>query len=125
MAAVQGLTGGAGVDYSIEANGSAQVVRQAFDSLNRVGTCAVLGVPSPPDAEVSLSGFAVPAQAHPAGRRLGRQRAGHVHPGPGRAVPPGEVPVHRLITFYDFDQINRAAVDSWDGAVVNPVLRMP
>ena len=36
----------------------------------------------------------------------------------------GKFPVERMMTFYDFDQIEEAARDAEDGRVVKPVLRM-
>ena len=36
----------------------------------------------------------------------------------------GRFPVERLMTFYDFDQIEQAAHDAESGAVIKPVLRM-
>jgi aryl-alcohol dehydrogenase len=37
----------------------------------------------------------------------------------------GRFPVDRLVTFYDFADINRAAADAVDGTTIKPVLRMP
>jgi Zn-dependent alcohol dehydrogenase len=36
----------------------------------------------------------------------------------------GRFPVERMMTFYDFEQIEQAARDAESGAVINPVLRM-
>ena len=36
----------------------------------------------------------------------------------------GKMPVDRMITFYDFGDINRAAHDSASGATIKPVLRI-
>jgi aryl-alcohol dehydrogenase len=37
----------------------------------------------------------------------------------------GRFPVDRLVTFYDFAEINQAAADAVDGKTIKPVLRMP
>jgi aryl-alcohol dehydrogenase len=37
----------------------------------------------------------------------------------------GRLPLERMITFYPFADINRAAQDSSDGTTIKPVLRMP
>jgi aryl-alcohol dehydrogenase len=37
----------------------------------------------------------------------------------------GRFPVGRLITYYDFAEINRAAAESAAGKTIKPVLRMP
>ena len=36
----------------------------------------------------------------------------------------GEFPVERMMTFYDFDQIDQAARDAEAGHVIKPVLRI-
>ena len=36
----------------------------------------------------------------------------------------GRFPVDRMMTFYDFDQIDQAAHDAEAGRVIKPVLRM-
>ena len=37
----------------------------------------------------------------------------------------GRFPIDRLVTFYDFADINRAAANAVDGTTIKPVLRMP
>jgi aryl-alcohol dehydrogenase len=37
----------------------------------------------------------------------------------------GRFPVDRLIRFYNFDDINRAAHDAEQGVAIKPVLRLP
>jgi len=37
----------------------------------------------------------------------------------------GRFPIDRLVTFYDFAEINRAAADAVAGTTIKPVLRMP
>ena len=37
----------------------------------------------------------------------------------------GRFPIDRLVTFYDFAEIDRAAADAVDGTTIKPVLRMP
>ena len=36
----------------------------------------------------------------------------------------GRFPIDRIMSFYDFDQIEQAAEDAEQGAVVKPVVRM-
>jgi aryl-alcohol dehydrogenase len=36
----------------------------------------------------------------------------------------GRFPFDRLVTFYDFDQINQAAADAESGATIKPILRI-
>jgi S-(hydroxymethyl)glutathione dehydrogenase/alcohol dehydrogenase len=48
------ITGGRGVDYAFEVISRAATIRQAFDATRFGGTVVVVGVPSPPDAELSV-----------------------------------------------------------------------
>jgi aryl-alcohol dehydrogenase len=115
---------GAGVDFALETTGSVQVLRQAVESTAPMGTTGVVGAP-PGDAEVSLNVNGILS--------VGRVVRGIVE---GESVPPvfiprlvelwrqGRFPVERIMTFYDFDQINEAVHDAEDGTTIKPVLRM-
>ncbi len=120
--AIRDLTGG-GVEFSLECVGSPRVLRQAVDVLPRLGVCGLVGV-VPPGTEVALDmdllmngrtvrgilgGDAVPALFIPRLIELYRQ---------------GRFPFDRLITFYPFEAINRAAEDMEAGRVIKPVLRL-
>ena len=115
---------GAGVEFSLEATGSPQVLRQAVDCLAPLGVCGVIGAPAF-GTEVSLDVNTILTG--------GRVVRGIVE---GDSVPDvflprlvelherGRFPIDRLLTFYDFDQIERAAHDAEDGKTIKPVLRM-
>jgi len=124
VAEIRNVTGGLGVRASLEAAGSAQALRQAVDALQSWGTCCLVGS-SPKGTEASLDmnhlktgrtvrgciqGDSIPEQFIP--RLIDLHRA-------------GELPVERLVTFYDFADINRAVADSIAGNTIKPVLRMP
>ena len=126
VAAIQEITG-EGADYTLECVGNPKVLRQAVDSLPRggprCGVCGLLGV-VPPGTEVVLemdkimngrtvkgiiAGDSVPDLFIPILIELYRQ---------------GRFPFDRLITFYPFDEINKAVEDMEKGRVMKPVLRM-
>jgi aryl-alcohol dehydrogenase len=123
VAAIQEITG-LGVDRSLEAVGSATTIRQAVDALAPRGICGLVGASTPED-EVSLNivhqmtggrtlrgiveGDSIPEVFIPQLIELYRQ---------------GLFPFDRLVTFYDFDDINQAIDDSESGAVIKPVVRM-
>ncbi len=124
VAEIRNITGGLGVRASLEAAGSPQALRQASDCLQTLGTCCVVGS-SPKGTEVSLDmnhlktgravrgciqGDSLPEQFIP--RLVDLHRA-------------GKLPVERLVTFYDFTDINQAVADSIAGKTIKPVLRMP
>ena len=119
--AIRDLTGG-GAEYTLECVGNPQVLRQAVDSLPRCGVCGLLGV-VPPGTEVNLDMDLI---------MNGRTVRGIIE---GDAIPDlfipkliqlygqGRFPFDRLITFYPFDEINKAVEDMEKGRVVKPVLR--
>jgi aryl-alcohol dehydrogenase len=121
--AIRGITG-AGVDFSLEATGSPQVLRQAVDSLGPLGVCGVIGAPAF-GTEVTLDVNTILV--------AGRTVRGVVE---GDSVPQvflpelvrlweqGRFPVERLMGFYDFERIDEAVADAEQGKVVKPVLRM-
>jgi aryl-alcohol dehydrogenase len=120
--AVREATGGIGADFSLETTGSPQVLAQAVYCTSPGGVCGVIGAP-PFGTEVALDVNQVLA--------LGRTVKGIVE---GESVPDiflprlirlwqqGRFPVDRIISTYDFDDIDRAARDAEDGRVIKPVL---
>ena len=122
--AVQELTGGLGADFSIEATGSPEVLQQAVYCTGPGGVCGLIGAP-PFGTEVSLGMNEI--------LTLGRTLRGIVE---GDSVPEvflpvlielwqqGRFPIDRIMTHYQFADIERAAHDAESGAVVKPVLRM-
>jgi aryl-alcohol dehydrogenase len=123
VAEIRRITG-AGVDFSLEATGNPQVLRQAVDCTAPLGVCGVIGAPAF-GTEVTLDVNTILV--------AGRTVRGVVE---GDSVPQlflpqlvrfweeGRFPVERLMTCYDFDRIEEAAHDAENGAVVKPVLRM-
>lgn len=119
---IQDISGG-GPDFTLECVGNPKVFRQAVDVLPRLGICGLLGV-VPPGTEVNLDmdlimngrtvkgilgGDAIPDQFIPTMIELYKQ---------------GRFPFDRMITFYPFEDINKAVEDMENGRVVKPVLRM-
>ena len=123
VARIQAVTG-AGADFSLETTASPAVLRQAVECTAPTGVCGLIGAPAF-GTEVSLDMNSILV--------AGRTLRGIVE---GDSVPmvflprlgelwlQGRFPVDRLMTFYDFDQINDAAAAAEAGTVVKPVLRM-
>jgi aryl-alcohol dehydrogenase len=119
---IRDMTGG-GARFSLECVGNPRVLRQAVDVLPRLGVCGLLGV-VPPGTEVGLDMDLL---------MNGRTVKGIIE---GDAIPDlfipklielysqGRFPFDRLITFYPFDEINRAVKDMEAGRVIKPVLRL-
>jgi aryl-alcohol dehydrogenase len=123
LEAVRDATGGVGADVALETTGSPKVLAQAVYCTGPGGSCGVIGAP-PFGAEVALDVNQVLA--------MGRTVTGIVE---GESVPDvflprlielwrqGRFPVDRIMTTYDFDEIDRAAGDAEAGRVIKPVLR--
>jgi aryl-alcohol dehydrogenase len=115
---------GAGSDFSLETTAVPAVLRQAVECTAPTGVCGMIGAAAF-GTEVSLDMNSI--------LTAGRTLRGIVE---GDSVPSvflprlvelwrqGRFPVERLMTFYDFDQINEAAAAAEAGTVVKPVLRM-
>jgi aryl-alcohol dehydrogenase len=120
--AVKDLTGG-GPNYSLECVGNPAVFRQAVDVLPLLGVCGLLGVVAP-GTEVTLNMDLI---------MNGRTVRGIIE---GDAIPDlfipqlielyrqGRFPFDRLITFYPFQEINKAVEDMEKGRVIKPVLKL-
>jgi aryl-alcohol dehydrogenase len=122
--AIRALTGGPGVAFSLEATGVPAALRAAVDCLAPTGVCGVVGAPAF-GTEVALDVNTILTG--------GRVVRGIVE---GDSVPTdflpqlvehwreGRFPVDRMMTFYDFDEIDQAAKDAEAGTVIKPVLRI-
>lgn len=122
VAEIQKITGGEGVQYSIEATGLPKVVRQAVDSLRLTGVCGVIGV-APLGTEFSLDMNGV---------LFGRTVRGIIE---GDSVPDifipqlvelwrqGRFPFDKLVKFFPMSEIDAVAHASEKGDVLKAVLR--
>lgn len=119
------LTGGAGLNGSIETTGNCRVLETAIAALAAVGTCVVVGVPGHGDRG-SFDVMDLVAR----GLRIIGTNQGDANP---RTVIPrlvelyrqGRLPIERLVTTFAFADINEARTASLDGSVVKAVLTMP
>ena len=103
---IREVTGG-GARYTVEASAEPKVLREAIDCLIMAGTCALLG--SARRGTDASFRDAVPA-AGPRGpwRRPRRQHPAGVHPQTCRPDDGRQVSDEKMITFYDFADINKA-----------------
>lgn len=109
-----------GVDTSLESTGFASVVQQAVGALAFRGRCGIVGVG--PDLEMTLDWRTMLA-----GRSVTGITSGSAAP---RALLPelvehhraGRFPVEEFITYYPFDEFERAFEDTRSGRAVKAVL---
>jgi aryl-alcohol dehydrogenase len=116
------MTGG-GAEFSLECVGNPKVLRQAVDVLPRLGVCGLLGV-VPPGTEVSLDMDLLMNGRAVKGILGGDAIADLFIPKLIELYSQGRFPFDRMITFYPFEEINRAVKDMEEGRVVKPLLRL-
>lgn len=114
-----------GVDYVVDAAGVPVLVTQAIGGLGKLGTLGLVAVPPTPDRMLELPWLAM--------LLAGQKVQGFIE---GDSVPDvfinrmialyeqGRFPFDRLISFYDFEDINEAVADQHAGATIKAVLRM-
>jgi len=122
VAEIRKISGG-GVRHAVETSAAPTVLREAVECLMPAATCVLLGS-ARKGTEVALEMPVV---------QQGRIVRGVVQ---GDSVPQvfipklvdlimaGKFPIEKMITFYDFADIERAAKESAAGIAIKPVLRM-
>ena len=115
------ITGG-GAQFSLECVGNPQVLRQAVDVLPRLGVCGLTGV-VPPGTEVSLDMDLIMNGRAVRGILGGDAIADLFIPKLVELYHQGRFPFDKMITYYPFEEINRAVEDMEKGSVVKPVLK--
>jgi aryl-alcohol dehydrogenase len=126
LAKIAEITGG-GADYTVDATGIPAVMTQAIHALGYNGVTALVGIAGA-DAEVTFNPTLVQS------KRL--EIRGSIMAG-AHTIPEffiqklvgfwrdGLFPFEKLVTFYEFDQINEAIHAAEDGSAIKPILRLP
>lgn len=121
--AIHQLTGGQGVDYSVEAAGHTAVMANALQALAENGRCVLTGVVAqgeslPLDIMHLIRGRSVQ------GSIMGDAAPSVFIPMLAQLFQQGHFPIDRLIRFYTLDEINQAMADSQSGEAIKAVIRM-
>jgi len=110
-------------DFSVDTSGVPASIEQAVTCLTRGGACALVSS-GKPGATVSF-----PVSQLTGGRKILSVMEGDSQP--QTFIPyllglyvDGRLPFDRLMRFYDFEDINQAAVDSISGVAIKPVIRI-
>jgi aryl-alcohol dehydrogenase len=120
---VREITGG-GADFTLEASGRPEVLRQAIESLGIFGTCGIVGATKEgTEVAFNVNDVMIP------GRRImgivqGDVVAKTFIPVMIDLYKQGRFPFDRLVRFYDFADINQAIEDSERGVTIKPILRI-
>ncbi|MFI6642564.1 NAD(P)-dependent alcohol dehydrogenase [Streptomyces sp. NPDC050504] len=119
--AVMDLTGGRGVDHSVESTGVIPVMNTAVAVLAPLGSAAVLGVAAL-DADLKANAFELLKGRTVTGSVMGHQAPGVLIPRLLDLYGQGRFPLDRLVTTYPLADINRAIADVKNGTAVKAVL---
>ncbi len=114
---------GHGVRYAVDTSGSARSVRTAIDALAPMGVCGVIAATREPEVGIVTRHLML------GGRTIRGIAEGDSVP--DEFIPElvdhfanGRLPLERLVTHFEFNQINEAIHQAHDGTVIKPVLRM-
>ena len=123
---VRELTHGEGVDFSFEAIGNPQALRQAFDAVRRGGSAIAVGI-APKGKETSINaGELVSMEKSLRGSYYGSTRPQADMPRLLQLYQAGRLPIDRLISRrYPLDQVNDAYAALLAGDVARSVLIPP
>ncbi|BBZ58120.1 NAD(P)-dependent alcohol dehydrogenase [Mycolicibacterium phocaicum] len=119
---VAAITGGLGVHGAVETTGNVGVLRTTVEALAPRGTSVIVGAP-PFGTTVALDVNAMIPGRTVTGLTLGDSEIRTLIPVLVDLVVSGRFPLDKLISFYDFADINTAVADMTSGAAIKPVLR--
>ncbi|MFE5022213.1 NAD(P)-dependent alcohol dehydrogenase [Streptomyces sp. NPDC056656] len=117
---VRELTGGPGVDFSVESTGVPEVMSQAVAALAPLGSAAILGVA--PEGELRTSSFALLEGRTVTGSIVGHQAPAVLVPRILDLHRKGRFALEAVIRTYALDDINKAVGEVRSGTAVKAVL---
>jgi aryl-alcohol dehydrogenase len=112
-----------GVRYAIDTSALPKVFREAIEALMPGGTCVLLGS-APPGTDVAIEMPFLQQGRTVRGVVQGESLPQEFIPRLVDLIVAGKFPIEKMITFYDFTDINRAAAESSSGVAIKPVLRI-
>jgi Zn-dependent alcohol dehydrogenases, class III len=123
VAAIRELTGGKGVNYAVEASGNSQVAKGALAALTNHGELSLIAAGYQP-VEIDLNTEFLFGTKKLSGYIAGLVSAKYIVPKLIEYYKNGMFPFDKLLSFYDFDEIEEAIADSKSGKVIKAMLRM-
>ncbi|MDR3295610.1 MAG: NAD(P)-dependent alcohol dehydrogenase [Clostridiales Family XIII bacterium] len=119
---IKRLTGG-GAHGSVESSGIPALTLQALACLRRLGTAVVVSVTGEEKISLPLEPYLMNPSVTLAGLTEGGSDPQRFLPELVRYFKEGRLPVDKLVTFYDFKDVEQAFRDARSGAAIKPVLR--
>jgi len=125
VAEIRRLTGGAGVDYAVEASGRGEVIEAAFDAVRRGGGLCVFASHPRQGVRISLDPYELICGKQIRGSWGGGCKPDRDIPRFGALYREGRLPLEKLLTHrYTLDQINEALDDLEHGRVGRPLIEI-
>lgn len=123
VAHIKELTGGKGVDYTVDCTGVPAVIESMLNMLSMRGTAATVGVP-PTGAKISVDPltFLLGSRGYK-GCREGDSNPPVFIPQLCKMQKDGDFPVEKLCKVYDYKDFEQALLDLKDGTVTKPVIK--
>jgi aryl-alcohol dehydrogenase len=119
--AIRDLTGG-GVDFSLELTANGKVFRSAVDSLRPLGTVGCIGATAlGTEYSFDVNDLMLPGKTIK-GLVEGDSVPDIFIPRLVELIQQDKFPLHKLVTNYKLDEVNKAAEDTENGAAVKPIL---
>jgi aryl-alcohol dehydrogenase len=122
VAEIKRITGG-GAHSSVESSGIANVTLQALGCLRREGMAVLLSVTGSGTINLPLETYILNPSVTLTGLSEGASNPQTFIPELVTYYKEGRLPVHKLVKFYDFKDIEKAFDDSHKGLTIKPVLR--
>lgn len=123
VATIKEITGG-GANFALESTGRPEILKMGVDALGILGKIAVVGAPQlGTNAEFDVNDLLLG----------GKTIIGVVEgsSSPKKFIPElvtlyqqGKFPFDKLVKFYDFKDINQAAIDSHKGITLKPIIKI-
>ncbi|WP_165209952.1 NAD(P)-dependent alcohol dehydrogenase [Streptococcus tangpeifui] len=118
---VKAITGD-GAEYGVDTTGVPIVVRSALRALMPMGSLAVVGFT--PEMEIDIHNEIMAESKSLIGVVEGDAVPQIFIPSLVDFYKEGRFPFDKLVKFYDFNEINQAFLDSADGSVIKPIVKM-
>ncbi|AZB91304.1 MULTISPECIES: NAD(P)-dependent alcohol dehydrogenase [Acinetobacter calcoaceticus/baumannii complex] len=121
--AIKEITQG-GVQFALESTGRPEIVKQGIDALGILGKIAIVGAPPlGVTAAFDVNDLLIGGKSI-TGVVEGNSVAKRFIPELVALYQQGKFPFDKLIRFYDFKDINQAAIDSQQGITLKPILKI-
>lgn len=115
---------GGPADYVLDCTGNINVIELAADAVGLLGTFILVGG-APAEARFSVDHMRTLFGKNIVGTLGGGSNSHELIPGLIELYKQGRFPFERLITMYEFDEIDQAIQDAQQGGTIKAVLRLP